>query len=488
MKQINTTLIMLSTVMVIIYACTPKTTETTQQTVTATKVKPPVNMDNLSPCQKWVNESFEDEALEAHVLYRDQMKAQNYTAALPLWEKVYQMAPAADGRRDAHYMDGAKIYKYLITYQEGTTPEQKAAYQQKVFDLYQQAVDCYPDKASDYKALMAYDYFYTFPGTKSEEEIYEMYKEIVDTDGLETSVSVLNPFTALIVNLLLEEKIPMTEAQKYAGEINAIFDHNKKERTPAEWKKQGWDIVESYTPPRLEQLEGIKGFYGCDYFIEKYAAEYQENPDDCEAIGNFISRLKYGGCPDTDPNLVAARAAKEANCKVEVVSTGGGLLGPARECMENGDYDCAISKYEEYVNSVDDNTKKANINLRIAKIYYVHKKSFSKARQYARKAASQRSGWGAPYMLIGTMYASSGPLCGPGTGFDSQRVTWVAIDQWNKAKSIDPSVSADANKLINRYTQYMPTRADIFQRSIKEGSTYKVPCWIQENTTVRIAK
>jgi len=86
------------------------------------------------------------------------------------------------------------------------------------------------------------------------------------------------------------------------------------------------------------------------------------------------------------------------------------------------------------------------------------------------------------------MYASSGPLCGPGTGFDSQRVTWVAIDQWNKAKSIDPSVSAEANKLINRYTQYMPTRADIFQRSIKEGSTYKVPCWIQENTKVRIAK
>ena len=132
--------------------------------------------------------------------------------------------------------------------------------------------------------------------------------------------------------------------------------------------------------------------------------------------------------------------------------------------------------------------KKGRYNLRIAKIYYTHKKKYSKARQYALKAASQKSGWGAPYMLIGTMYASSGPLCGPGTGFDSQRVTWVAIDKWNKAKSIDPSVKADANKLINRYRKYMPTRADIFQRGISEGSTYKVPCWIQENTKVRIAK
>jgi len=487
MKRINLALFLIfCTVSVLFYACTPKTTEAAKPSVSATKVKPPVNMDNLSPCQKWVNESFEQEALETHVLYRDQMKAQNYKEALPLWEKVYQMAPAADGRRDVHYMDGARIYKYLITYESTTTAEEKTAYQQKVFDLYQQAVECYPKKATDYKALMAYDYFYTFPGTKSDLEIYEMYKEIVNEDGLKTSVSVLNPFTSIIVNSLLEEKIPMAEAQKYAGKINEIFNHNKKERTPTEWKKQGWDIVESYTPARLEQLEGIKGFYGCDHFINKYAAEYQANPNDCDAIGTFIARLKYGGCSESDPNLVAARAAKQANCKKPVTTSG--PLKLARDCMENGDYDCAISKYEEYVNSVDDNTKKANINLRIAKIYYVHKKKYSQARKFARKAASQRSGWGAPYMLIGTMYASSGPLCGPGTGFDSQRVTWAAIDQWNKAKSIDSSVSADANKLINRYSQYMPTRADIFQRGIQEGATYKVPCWIQENTKVRIAK
>ena len=487
MKRINVILLLIfCTVSVLFYACTPKTTEVTKAPVSATKVKKPVNTANLSPCQKWVNESFEQEALETHVLYRDQMKAQKYKEALPLWQQVYEMAPAADGRRDVHYMDGARIYKYLITYEATTTPEEKTAYQQKVFELYQQALECYPKKATDYKALMAYDYFYTFPGTKSNEEIYKMYTEIVDADGLETSVSVLNPFTSLVVNLLLEEKIPMTEAQKYAGKINEIFEHNKKERTPIEWKKLGWDIVESYTPPRLEQLEGIKGFYGCDHFINKYAAEYQANPNDCDVIGTFIARLKYGGCAESDPNLVAARAAKEANCKKDPVQSG--PLKLARECLENGDYDCAISKYEEYVNSVDDNTKKANINLRIAKIYYVHKKKFSQARKYARKAAALRSGWGDPYMLIGRMYASSGPLCGPGTGFDSQRVTWVAIDQWNKAKSIDANVAAEANKLINNYRKYMPTRADIFQRSIEEGSTYKVPCWIQENTKVRIAK
>ena len=88
-------------------------------------------------------------------------------------------------------------------------------------------------------------------------------------------------------------------------------------------------------------------------------------------------------------------------------------------------------------------------------------------------------------MLIGKLYASSGPLCGPGTGFDSQVVTWPAIDMFKKAKQVDPSVATEANKLIDTYTQYMPSKEDIFSRTMKEGSTYKVGCWINRNTTVR---
>ena len=101
-------------------------------------------------------------------------------------------------------------------------------------------------------------------------------------------------------------------------------------------------------------------------------------------------------------------------------------------------------------------------------------------------AAEIRSNWGEPYMLVGRLYASSGPLCGPGTGWDSQVVVWLALDMWNKAKSIDSSVSAEANRFINQYRQYMPTQEDIFLRpGIKEGDNYYIGCWIQRNTKVR---
>ena len=128
---------------------------------------------------------------------------------------------------------------------------------------------------------------------------------------------------------------------------------------------------------------------------------------------------------------------------------------------------------------------KAKYNLLIAKIYYGDLKNFSKSRSKALEAASQKSNWGEPYILIGKLYASSGTLCGPGTGWDSQIVTWPAIDKFEYAKKIDPSVTTEANKWINRYWQYMPKKEDLFFRSLTAGSSFKVRCWINETTTIR---
>lgn len=94
---------------------------------------------------------------------------------------------------------------------------------------------------------------------------------------------------------------------------------------------------------------------------------------------------------------------------------------------------------------------------------------------------------GEPYILIGRLYASSGPLCGPGRGWDSQIVVWPALDMWSKAKRIDPSVAAEANKWIGRYRQYMPKKEDVFIRNLKVGASFRVGCWIQETTTIRTA-
>jgi hypothetical protein len=56
---------------------------------------------------------------------------------------------------------------------------------------------------------------------------------------------------------------------------------------------------------------------------------------------------------------------------------------------------------------------------------------------------------------------------------------------WNRAKRVDPSSAAEANRWISRYRQYMPSREDVFIRNLREGDSFYVGCWIQESTTIR---
>jgi len=196
--------------------------------------------------------------------------------------------------------------------------------------------------------------------------------------------------------------------------------------------------------------------------------------------------MVWAQCDPVDPRVKRLKTAKDKECYVAPPPPG--PLKLAYTALNEGRFEESIGHYEQYISEIDDPIKKAEKQLLISKIYYAHIKNFVAARTYARQAANNNPNWGEPYILIGKLYASSGPLCGSGRGWNSQIVTWPAIDQFEKAKKVDPSVAAEANKWINQYTKYMPSTGDIFQRGLKEGSSFKVGCWIQESTTIRGVK
>lgn len=460
-------------------ACAPKIVEE----VVETPPPPPPVRDDLSPCGKFFESSSPGEAEDAHVLYRDLVRMKKYEEAMPLWEKAMEMAPAADGLRDYHFMDGVKLYKDL--YAKTDDVDKKSAYIDKIFELYDEAAECYPKKAAQYKGLKGFNLYFNYPHKSTTEKTYQIFKELADTEGTDMPFFIVNPFTATLVELALEEKLPTEEAFKYQ---NLIKETIAKGTADCEGKEcESWKIIESYAPVRLEDLETIKGFYDCAYYKEKYYTEFKANPQDCDILTTVYSRLKWGGCAVEDTALVALNSAFEQNCRtVSEVKTSPARLGT--DALREGKYKEAIAHYEELLATETDVDKKARYTLRIAKVYYVHLRKFSKAREYALKAAELKPNWGEPYLVIGRLYASSGPLCGPGTGFDSQVVVWVALDMWNKAKSLDPAAAPEANKFIRKYAQYMPNKEDIFIRGLKEGGTFKVPCWIQRNTRIRAAK
>ena len=461
-------------------SCSPKVQEP------ATPPPPPPVTVELDPngCNMFnmLSPGDADRVSDNYNIYRDRIKEKNFKAAYPLWKDVYTNAPKTNGRIDYVFRDGLKIYDAFI---EATTDETlKSKYVDTMMMIYDKAVICFPDKKSYYLSKKGYDLFYTYKGRSSDEEIYQMLKMSVEADEKEARVSTIIPLSSLNYRLYGDDKITREDALKTLESVNSIVDYNSKNCEEKEC--DAWRQVEQYTVELADRFENKKGFYDCDFFLDKYYADYEAQPDNCEVIEDLYRKLQRAGCAKENAKMVTLLTTYKDKCQEPTVTP---ILAQAAGDLESGNYQGAADKYEEYANSLSDNNRKAIFLLRVAKIYYAHLNSFSKARQYAQKAMDADPSSGAPLMLIGKLYASSGPLCGPGTGFDSQVVTWVAIDKWNEAKRKDPSVSATANKLISQYQKYMPSKADIFSRpDIKEGGSYTVKCWIQEKTTVRAAK
>jgi len=461
-----------------VFSCAKKTVE-----VIVEEEKPQVvevKEDNVCKTFADLSGNERDEVETAYVLFKDFMKVKDYDQAFPYWEKAYYGAPASNGRVKYQFDDGVVLYtqKYRNEKDEAI----KKTYIDSVMSIYDKRIECFGEEAYTV-GRKAFDYYYTFPGTKTDDEIFDMFKMNFDVNGTKADYFVVNPFTKMLADKVIDGSIDFAEGRKYA---KILMETVKEGKANCKGRLcESWEIIGDYAPARLESLEGIDDFYDCDYYADKFYARFEEDPTNCDIINLVGRRLKRGGCLEDDPRLVTVTEAYNKLCKKATVASG--PLAEAYKLYNDGKYRESIPKFEEYIAGSDDVAKKFKYTMVIGKIYYGDLKDFPKSRKYALQAAQLNTTSGEPYMLIGKLYASSGPLCGSGRGWNSQVVTWPAIDKWKYAKKIDSSVAAEANKLIGQYRQYMPKKEDIFQRRMKAGDSFKVPCWIQENTTVRTA-
>ena len=114
--------------------------------------------------------------------------------------------------------------------------------------------------------------------------------------------------------------------------------------------------------------------------------------------------------------------------------------------LKQEDYNTAIDYFTQASEEESDHIKKADYLFYLSKTYAARGSS-SSAKKYALEANKYRSGWGAPFMLIGDLYAQTSRQCGENTGNSTQdeftkRVGyWAAIEKYKYAKRIDPAYS-----------------------------------------------
>ena len=151
--------------------------------------------------------------------------------------------------------------------------------------------------------------------------------------------------------------------------------------------------------------------------------------------------------------------------------------------MKNKDYSAALKYYEQAAELEQDKSKSSDYMMTLAQILF-SQRNYSQARQSAYDALKFNPNNGSAYILVAQMYASSAE----GVFSESEKrglVFGAAVDKLQKAKSIDSSVTAEANRLIAQYSKYYMDKETAFMMGLKEGESVAIPGWIGENTTIR---
>ncbi|HRX24294.1 MAG: hypothetical protein H6548_08390 [Chitinophagales bacterium] len=410
----------------------------------------------------------QEKFLEEYSTYREFFKQENYKDALIHWRYVIKEAP---GFRKQPFIDGISMYETFVEAEQDSARRELLI--DTVFMLYDKRIQCH-DEAGFVLGRKGYSMYKL--RSKDYGTIYETLKESFSLQGNKAEYFLIPTYFNYTIIQWKLKKLQNDDVLNTYDELVGIIEYNLANNADeAEYYAKMRDAIDQMLPANL---------LSCEALIERVNSRWEQDKDDVNKITRYyysmrIARDSSGNsCLETKEYEMVVRRLYELAPSSELAEQVAVYL--FKEGKENE----AIEKFNEAIEMETDADKKGSLCLNIARILRSQNK-FSQSRTYAYKALDYKPSWGEPYLLIGDLYASSGPLCGPRTGFDSQVVVWVALDKYYKAKSVDPSVADDANDKIARYSQYMPTKTDLFERGIDEGSSYTVGCWINESTTVR---
>ncbi len=394
-------------------------------------------------------------AQEAATLYMEFYKQGNYKEALPHIKTLWQLAP---GARQNAYIHGISIYKNLFA---KTTDEQlRKGYIDTIMLLYDSRIRCF-GTGYGYKAM---DMYQLAPADV--EKTLAAFDSAFYNEGNDISHFALFPYMITSEKAMLKGQLDTATFINRYMDMVLVANKNAAHFNAVLYQEQVRLISE-----RMAQV------LPCGAIHSALQKQYDANPNDmanAEKIFGYLSALRcgHGSLFVAITEKLAAQKPSEELYRTIYLNL-----------MNEGKYNEALPFINKAMELSTEKYRKAEYHLSIAKIHQ-RNGEFIAARASALAAAQLKSS-GEPYLLIGDLYRASGKLCGNGTGWDSQVVIWAALDMYEHAKSIDPSVAADANKKINESKELLPSASECFFRSLKEGDTWTIGCWINEATTVR---
>jgi len=309
-------------------------------------------------------------------------------------------------------------------------------------------------------------------------EAYDIFTESFKLGGNESEYFVLGFYMNTTVVLYSNGIITKEEVVENYSKISDVLNYQIENAADDGKRKK---IVEA--SKSVEDMFVNSGAADCGAIINLFGPKFEAEPENIDQAKKILYLLDRG---DSDECKLSDLYMNAAVAVFNVDKSASSAHQIAQGYFKRGDNDNAEKYYLEAIELETDALKKADMFYELGLLYYGNFKNFPKSRQAARSCIANNPNHGKAYLLIGRCYAAGG-ACGE-TAFEKKSINWLIVDQFVKAKSVDPELTDEANELIGRYSGSFPTQEEGFWVNINEGQTVTIGCWINETTTVRYIK
>ncbi|MDR1115462.1 MAG: hypothetical protein LBL33_04835 [Tannerella sp.] len=404
-------------------------------------------------------------------------RSNNFKDAYPFWKSVYDECPASTKNIYAY---GVNIINWQISEEKDAT--KKEALINDLMKLYDDRIKYFGDdkqygkdwivarKAQSYNQLKDED---TDPNV-----IYKWTGEVIDefkekTEPLAVSLYMFSSFK------LVQSDMDKYK-EKYVSDFlkcSTILDAQIAAAKAANNEKDEENITARKI--EIEKNFTLSGAADCELLQSIYSAKIEQNKDNLDFLKETLTLLRRVNCKESD----AFFAASEYAHKIE--PTAESAMGLGNKAFKDKDFATAERYYNEAIEMTEDSEIKTELYYVIAVIAQ-QQNSFAKAKQYSLKCLAEKSDYGRAYILIATCYAAGVKTVFPNDPVLTKCVYYAVVDKLERARQVDPSVAEEAGKLINAYTQYYPTKEEVFMHpDIDNGKSFTIGGWIGETVRIR---
>lgn len=431
----------------------------------------------LKSAEELLNE-HDKEFMNQLSLYTEFYKQGDFVSALPHWKNIATKYPKSTSNI---YIHGAKIYESL--YEDAKTDAERDKYLEEIMKLADQRIKYFGGKGfvlgrkgtTFLKYKLDENRDVPLEGEALKEVMlkgYELLNISVDEQKVETELPVFLLLMQTTRSLFKLNAIPKETVVLNFEKCNTYLDEIIKKDTDKEKTKNAVEI-QTY----IESLFSTSGAADCDALVSIFTPQFEARNSDIEFIKSMLRRLRQAKCDESELTEKATIRLHDLEPSAEAA------FNMARRFLKKDNMEMAKKYYQQAIDQEKDPKLLATYYYEVGLLSYIKENNFQEAREMARKAISLDPDFCDAYMLIGDVYAASSRSFA-GTNLEKAAVFWVATDYYNKARRGD-DCAVDAATKASDYRKYFPNKEDAFMEGLKDGQSYKVGGWINENTTVR---